>query len=344
MAEHLREQAGGCEQFGSPMYSQLLDRLADDVGSGGVTAAVLAPYEGVASEQVVPLRLLGALHRLVLERRAPALAVHYPSVGGTFAGAAAAWPVLAAVLEREPTVLRELMQHVPQTNEVGRSAALAGVLRHVAARNGPDIRLVELGASAGLNLAVDRFRVEGVGVPWGPADSPVRLTGAWRGASGPDVPVRITGREGVDLHPVDIGTVEGRLLLTSYVWADQVERFDRLRAALSVCAASPAIVRRSDAAEALDALELADGVTTVVWHSTFWHYLPASSQDRIRARLAALASAATATAGFAYARLEPGDNRGAGADFEVRLAIAPDPETVLGTAPAHGVPVTWLER
>ena len=57
----------------------------------------------------------------------------------------------------------------PQTNEVGRSAALlAGLFDVVAATGQSRIRLLEIGASAGLNLLVDRFRFEGAGWHFGP--------------------------------------------------------------------------------------------------------------------------------------------------------------------------------
>ncbi len=52
----------------------------------------------------------------------------------------------------------------PQTNEVGRSVALlAGLFDVVAATGTGRIRLLELGASAGLNLLVDRFGFFGTG-------------------------------------------------------------------------------------------------------------------------------------------------------------------------------------
>ena len=59
--------------------------------------------------------------------------------------------------------LRAWLGHPPQTNEVGRAAALLGGLRHVAAEAQLPIRLIEVGASAGLNLRADHFRVTGTG-------------------------------------------------------------------------------------------------------------------------------------------------------------------------------------
>jgi len=83
LSELLRRQAQGCQELGSPLYDELLNRVADDVESGGDFVRVFAGHEDDRARSAVGLRLMGAVHRLVLERRAPALAVHYPSVGGT---------------------------------------------------------------------------------------------------------------------------------------------------------------------------------------------------------------------------------------------------------------------
>ncbi len=47
----------------------------------------------------------------------------------------------------------------PQTNEVARSAALIGAARFLSALSPLPLRLLELGASAGLNLNFDRYHL-----------------------------------------------------------------------------------------------------------------------------------------------------------------------------------------
>ncbi|RZS87226.1 hypothetical protein EV189_2651 [Motilibacter rhizosphaerae] len=284
----LLDQAGACAANGSPMYAALLERAAADCAAGGVVADLLAPWAGAGVGDAVPLRFTGALHRLVLERRAPELALHYPSVGGSAADPDGLWDAVRRLLAARGDEVAPLLDSVPQTNEVGRAAALAGVLRHLAARGERRVRLVELGASAGLNLLVDRFRVTGAGQPWGPEGSPVVLADAWAGDAPPAGQVEVVDRLGVDLAPVDATSPQGRLLLTAYVWADQVTRFERLRAALELARRDPPRVVRGSAADLLDALEPDASAITVVWHSVFWQYVAPGEQQRLRERVDAL--------------------------------------------------------
>ena len=120
--------------------------------AGGVVRDLLAAHEDEPSGSVPSLRLAGALHRLVLERRAPELALHYPSVGGT-APVEEVWPAARARRREHLEALRALLARPVQTNEVGRSAVLYGALVLL----GGPVRLLEVGASAGLNLRCDRF-------------------------------------------------------------------------------------------------------------------------------------------------------------------------------------------
>lgn len=66
------------------MYAALCARLADDLEAGGPTAALLEPHVDLRGPDALALRLLGSVHRLVLERRAGALAAYFPSGGGVW--------------------------------------------------------------------------------------------------------------------------------------------------------------------------------------------------------------------------------------------------------------------
>ncbi len=100
------------------------------------------------------------------------------------------------------------------------AAALIGGLLHINESCLP-VRLFEIGSSAGLNLRADHYRYRYAGGGWGPADSPVCIDDAWRGAARG---VRIVERHGFDIAPVDVGNPDGELTVLSYVWPDQAAR------------------------------------------------------------------------------------------------------------------------
>ncbi len=340
--ERFRLQAEQCRLHGSPLTAALLHGAAAEIGRPGPVRDLLAPLEADRPGTVPSLRFVGALHRLVLERQAPALALHYPSVGGT-APPAGAWGAARELVSDEPRLV-ELVGAPVQTNEVGRSAALYGGLLHVAHDTGLPIRLLEVGASAGLNLRVDAFAYEVGETVLGDPASPVRLHEPWSGRLPPQVPLVIAERRGCDPAPLDPASTHDRLTLTSYVWADQVERFERLRRGLDVAARVPAVVEALPASQFL-ARELAHpvlGVATVVWHSVVWQYLAPDERAALLRLLDEAGARATPRAPLARLSLEP-DQLGDGRfRFAVTLITWPGGRRrVLADARGHGPPVVW---
>ncbi|SFD06407.1 DUF2332 domain-containing protein [Streptomyces aidingensis] len=314
LVQNTRQQADACRHLGSPLYGGLLDRIADDIATGGPCARVLAGHEGSRVRDAVPLRLMGAVHGLVLAGHAPGLARYYPSAGGTAPQRPEdAWPALREAVAGHPGRIRRWLARPPQTNEPGRANLLiAGVLHALGGEERP-VRLLELGASAGLNLRADRFRCTAPGHAWGPAGSPVRLDGAWRGpvpgwlseGAARHPALTVVERRGCDPDPVDPLSFQGALALRAYVWPDQTERAARLSGALRIAAGVPAVVERTGAADFLSAVRLEPGTLTVVWHSVMRQYVPDEEWRRVEAELERLAAAATKEAGFAHIAFEP---------------------------------------
>jgi hypothetical protein len=343
MVRWIRDQAEGCGELGSPLYLELLHHVADDVLAGGPAAVVLSGHENDPGPSALALRLMGGVHRLVLTGRAPGLAAYYPSVGGE-PGDTSAWPALRSVLEEHLDELRSALLTPPQTNEVGRAAALIGGLHHVVARRPRPVRLLEIGASAGLNLRADRFRLDTADGPVGPPDSPVSLGSAWRGVIPPrDVRLEVVERLGCDPDPVDPTSAAGRLRLTSYVWPDQTERLARLRGAIAVAEQVPAEVRSSSAQDFLRSVRLEPGTTTVVWHSTMWQYLSADERARVTARLAELGEGVTPDTGLVELALEP-TRRARDSRHRLLAVLRSWPgggAQILAEAAPHGIPTVW---
>lgn len=339
-----RRQALACDHLGSPMYAELLARLADDLEAGGPTAHVLRGHEDDPGPSGLALRLTGSVHRLVLAGAAPELTAYYPTTGGSWTtdGVAA----VIDLLDRRGDEVRPLLDHAPQTNEVGRSSALLGGLLRIVERWPLPVRLFEIGASGGLNLLADRFRyrdVEGGG--WGDPESPVVLDRAWEGAPlSLERPVTVLERGGCDVHPVDVTTEDGRLTLTSYVWPDMSARHARLAGAIELARREPVRVVRTNAASYVEGLELRTGRVTVVWHSVMWQYVPRAEQELVTARLADLGASATDLGPLVHLFAEPTrrtpDDRHR---FWVVAQTWPGAgeREFLGQMAAHGLPVVW---
>jgi hypothetical protein len=293
--------------------------------------AVLRGHERDPGPSALALRLMGAAHCLVLSGEAPALARHYPSVGGEPGDA---WPPFLDLLRERREELRVLVEHPVQTNEPARCAALLGGFLEVARSTGLPLRLLEVGASAGLNLRFDRYRYALGGAGWGPPESPVVIRARLTGKPPLDAPLEIKSRAGCDRRPLDARSPEDRLTLASYVWPDQPERHERLRAALTVAQELDAPVARAGAAEWMEArlAEPTPEAATVVFHSIVMQYLADAERGRFERALRA------AEGTLAWLRMEP-----AGEQTEVRLTLWPGgEERLLARAGYHGDPVEWV--
>ncbi len=338
--EALLTQAESCGAQGSPLSHDLLTAFRDSTRADGPLAPMLAGHQTVRGGDLIGLRLLAAAHRLVLSRRAPGLAIFFPTVGGTvpadLASRAALGRAAVETLLTHPEVVRTTLGRIPQTNETGRAQPLRGALARVSAAHGQPIRLHELAASAGLNLRADVM-------PWAHVPMATR--------------VEIVERAGCDLRPLDIGVAEDRLTLASYIWGDDLTRFERLRSAFALAHRIPARVEATGAKEYVAALANADqvpGQTLVIWHSATWFYLERSARLELRSAIRRLASRATASTPLVHVSWEwkrdaPEPARSyalVGRSWPAAGAWAPwRPGTPvqLGSGPAHGMPMRWAE-
>jgi len=288
-----------------------------------------------AFTDALPLRLAGGLHALVRRGEAPGLSACYPP--HPLPDREALWAALAPVLA-EPDLLPWL-DSAPQTNEVGRSAVLMAGLLVVADLFPKPVELLELGASAGLNLVLDRYGHDLGGVRAGDPDSPLQLRPEWQGLPPPDAPVRVARRRGVDLHPLDPRRDGDRLL--AYVWPDQARRLAQLETALAIAAEDPPEVEPGEAADWLEArlAEPRARATRVVLHSIAFQYFPGETKARIEAALGEAGAAASGEMPLAWLRYE----HDGGERIALRLRTWPGgEERLLAHGHPHGSRVDWL--
>ncbi len=275
----------------SPLYMQLCPLLAD------------LPQAMEMMSQAVPMQrrpnlLLAALHASLLRDPKHPLSGWFPTVGGSLSpqdpGLAAA---LADFVSLRRVELQQLVaQGATQTNEPGRSGVLFPALAHVAADFGP-IGLVEVGASAGLNLRLDSYQYtyqyENHAEHFGDSDSAVHIHCDMSRSVAP-LPLdamrtlRLGHRSGVDLNPLDVHDELQSRWLQALVWPDEPGRCARLGAALAMARARPVNLRQGDAVDSIEALidEVPANIRPVVVTTWVMTYLPAERRVRFCEALA----------------------------------------------------------
>lgn len=288
-----------------PLYRHLSERAAEDVEVAG---RLLLADPGDRH----PTLLFAAVHDHLLaleEATGPAAAVEaeplcawYPSVAPQPRppgdGADDPWPHFRRLALDAPDVAEHLTTRGTQTNEVGRCATTLPALEVVQRDVEAPLALVEVGASAGLNLRLDDY-----GYGWSPdeggegdeavaigPDRPVQLRSRWRGPHRPALPSVhpiIEHRIGIDRAPVDVTDPEAVRWLIACQWPEQVERLDRCRAALGAAAADPPPVRRGDLLDSIGDLvrEVPDGDHPVVLSTWVLAYLGVAGQQAFLAAL-----------------------------------------------------------
>ena len=338
-------QIGWCRTLDAPFTAGLLDVVHANVARGGALASLVVPWPGRALADALPIRIAGALHALARSGRVPELTATYAYASRS--GPPLAWddPATAALVDdvarAERVAIAAFLAHPPQTNEVGRSAILMPGYCEVARATGLPLRVLELGASAGLNLHWDRYAHRLDDRTVGPADAGVVLAPEWRGtAPRVDALPTVAERRGCDRSPIDLAAPGAVDRLIAYVWPDHPERVRRLEAAVAVARAAPPPLDAADAGAWL-AARLAKpvaGVATVVAHTIVWQYFAPATAAVARRALDDAGARATTSAPLAWLAFE---HRRNDAPPELTLTIWPGgARRVLARAHPHG---NWIE-
>jgi len=251
---------------------------------------ILGLLEAAPAEQRRPNLLLAAVQYLLLGGATHGLAAYYPSVGGARAVDDALHAVFVDFCETHRLALGGLIAtHTTQTNETGRCAVLWPVLRLAAERQGAGrVALLDVGASAGLNLGVDRLAYDygRFDLSPGGAQSPIRIACRLVGDAAPDagdMALHIVDRRGIDPEPVDVNDEDSLRWLRACVWPHDKLRRERFDAAALVARkAGWRVEKHSDCTAAAEAW--AEGVPADVLPVIFNSWVLTYFRHEARAR------------------------------------------------------------
>lgn len=257
----------------SPVYETLSEAVAIDQNLLGLLLA--AP-----NEQRRPSLLFAAVN-LLLAGNSDELATYYPIHGGRRAVDDQLVPTFAAFCDaHRETLIGLLRERSTQINEIRRCLALRLGLDHVRRVWPGPFALVEVGASAGLNLLFDHYDYQT------PGSSPVLIS--CEGAPVLDPPPEITTRLGIDQKPIDLADLDARAWLEAFIWPEQVAERATLRGAIGIAQANPqARVVRGDAVTDTGRIlrELPGSEPIVVFTASLMSYLNADARTAFRAQL-----------------------------------------------------------
>jgi len=279
-----------------PIYERIALAIADD-------ADMIARLVGITDEKKIePVLCLAAIKHLGSADPGGPLARAY--AGGV--GHVDPWPPFRALLvERFVEVAGIMRTRSIQTNEVGRASASTIALGVVAGLlPAEQVHLVEIGPSAGLNLALDRFRIDyrrgDHTITSGPVDAEVTLTCVLVGPTDPPIPPTIppiTGRRGVDPNPLDVGNDDHMQWLEACLWPGVEDRLMRFRSAVRLARLDPPQLVTGSAPDTIfDLLDATPSEAVPVVLST-WVLAYLAPDDRART--------ATAIARWATERQRP---------------------------------------
>lgn len=235
----------------APLYVALSSAIARD-------PALVGLLRYAPETQRLPVLLFACIHALILDEPDHELAQWYPNLTTDHRAPTeqSLVPTFERFVEEHGDRLRHLLAtRTTQTNEVGRCGLLLPAFAVLSDEVGPLAHL-DIGASGGLNLLLDRFQYRytaGTGITQvvGGPSAVVVSVGTTGAVPVPSTMPTIVARCGVDRQPIDVTDEAEARWLEACVWPDQPERFHRLVAAIEIARSAPPELLVGDAVASL---------------------------------------------------------------------------------------------
>jgi len=324
----------------SPLYERLSVAIAGDEDLLRLAAAA-------RERQPVPNLLFGAVQLLLLKGEGPELARFYRTLGSDQPPEIDPFPAFRAFcLGHADAIAAILRVCIVQTAHARRCALLLPAFALVSRGfGGRPLALIEVGASAGLNLVWDRYGYKySNGRRCGDPAAAMQLTCELRGPLAPPLPdalPEVGWRLGLDLNPIDLGDPEESLWLRALIWPDEPGRAELLRQAIA--AASGAGLPRIIAGDALKTLpaalaEAPRELPLCVYHSFTLNQFSGDARREFNALLAAAAR----TRDLAVVSLEALTRLTPIPELTLRLPADSEPRPLAHCDP-HGAWLEWAD-
>jgi hypothetical protein len=241
IAHHFHGFADACRDS-TRLYEQLSRAIAEDPEL--IQVLMVEGGERI-SNQPLPNILFGAVNDLRGDTPYPGLASPEDP-----------YPAFRAFCMARVDYIRPYFHtRTVQTNEVRRCTLWLPAFSVAAERTGSrPLALLEVGASAGLNLLWDKYGYHySDGMKRGDLNAPLQLECEIRGKPlpVPETLPRIASRTGIDLYPVDVSDYDAVRWVEALVWVEQPERLERLRQAVSIAREQPPPIIQGNALEML---------------------------------------------------------------------------------------------
>ena len=271
----------------SPLYHQCATGMADD-------PEIIELLNLVDKEQPLLILFFTAVNFLLLRDRDYPLAQFYPYLTEQPQPAQDAYPYFRDFCLSHRSELRHMLPQVRlQTNEVTRCANLLPAFHLVSTRGGKKpLALIEIGASAGLNLNWFRYGyIYQHILTLGYQDSPVQIHCGLQGDRVPNFPASlpvVARCIGIDLHPLHLNNEADVRWLRAHIWPEEDWRYSRLDAAIRIARQHPCRMLAGDASHLLPELLAQTSLehTVCVFHSFALNQGPKTVRQQIEQQLA----------------------------------------------------------
>ena len=311
IAENYREFARLEAHGRSPAYESLAESVAGD-------PVILRFLSSLPPDKRQPNLLFAAARYLL---GAPADIAH----------------LRAMVSQASIELSEQMLARRTQTNEPARCTALMPALAQLP----QPLALLEVGASAGLTLLVDRYSYDYGGhqiagsdpraptlrcAPQGPVPLPAQLP-------------QVIWRAGLDINPLDVNNDDDVRWLGCLLWPGEGDREQRLAAAVATARRDPPPVHRGDLLDDLPALaaQAPAEATLVVYHTSVLAYVTMDKRRQFAAAVAGLGAVWLSNEGPGVVPDLPLPPYGGSPSV-----LARDGRTLLAFADPHGTWLHWL--